>query len=1083
MSPTGENSIILDYFRITKEYQELYGEKTILLMQVGTFFEVYALKNPTTHHHEVTHIDAFSEICNMVIAEKSFSMGNEAVRDAGFPPFPRVFRDVPVSKTNLTIQAWMKTIPRSKVVMAGHSILKVEHYVQKLTEAGYTAVVYVQEKDTNNNVIGRKLQAIYSPGTFLGNTELTHRITNNIMGIWLEKTHSPLFPQDMLTCGISNINIFTGDATLFEYTVPYYLNPTTFDELERSMTTFAPNEIVVISDFPDDVLGNILKYVGVSNQITVHVVRLGEGNGAEGSIAPSPTSGGGGGGSANRQKALNCTKQTYIHQMLSTFFGTEAFQTCAEFRDNIVATQAFCYLLNFVQEHNPDLVRRIRLPQFTNTSLRMVLANHTLKQLNIVCDESSDSKQASQLSSVSTFLNRCCTSMGKRKFRHQLTNPTFDTGWLAREYETIDRAQQVWSQPKLGELRRSLRLIRDTDKICRQIVTKRVVPAAITQLYHSIKLLDHLHGEEVPESLHTYLMDEGAGSGSGTGSDLTDRLRGFLVFLESRFYLDNCASIQSQTCFDQNIIKPGIYSKLDTCMESYRTAETLLDDLYKGLTQWVKVAMGVKEDCIKLHDTEKSGKSFQITKKRSISFKKVLDNKSNPATRQITIVSGGITHIIQAEHIQIVTVSSNYDRILFPLLTETTQTLLELEGAMNGMIGEVYTTIMEEMETQWYDQIEVFSHYLARLDVLVTKAYLANEYHYCRPQLVESDKACVYATKLRHCLIEHLQTQEIYVTNDISLGDGSPDGILLYGTNAVGKTSIIRALGIAVIMAQAGCYVPCAEFRFKPYTAIFSRILGNDNIFKGLSTFAVEMSELRMILKMADKDSLILGDELCSGTEIESALSIFMSGLIHLHDHRSSFIFATHFHDILNFQEMVALTRVHIKHMSVFYDRELDCLVYDRLLKDGPGTRMYGLEVCKSLYLPTEFLERAYTIRNNYYSDTRSELALTPSHYNSRKLVGICEYCGTTMGEEVHHMEYQHAADTTGYIGHFHKNHVANLMSVCQECHDKIHEDDSRGNISPITQDIREGEPGPGPPVLKKKLVRRKTTRGYMIRG
>jgi hypothetical protein len=85
------------------------------------------------------------------------------------------------------------------------------------------------------------------------------------------------------------------------------------------------------------------------------------------------------------------------------------------------------------------------------------------------------------------------------------------------------------------------------------------------------------------------------------------------------------------------------------------------------------------------------------------------------------------------------------------------------------------------------------------------------------------------------------------------------------------------------------------------------------------------------------------------------------------------------------------------------------------------------------------------------------------------------------MGEEVHHMEYQQTADTTGYIGHFHKNHVANLMSVCQECHDKIHEDDSRGNISPITQDIREGEPGP--PVLKKKLVRRKTTRGYMIRG
>ena len=72
--------------------------------------------------------------------------------------------------------------------------------------------------------------------------------------------------------------------------------------------------------------------------------------------------------------------------------------------------------------------------------------------------------------------------------------------------------------------------------------------------------------------------------------------------------------------------------------------------------------------------------------------------------------------------------------------------------------------------------------------------------------------------------------------------------MLVYGTNAVGKTSLIRAVGISVIMAQAGMYVPCESFVFKPYEHIFTRILGNDNIFKGLSTFAVEMSELRTIL-------------------------------------------------------------------------------------------------------------------------------------------------------------------------------------------------------------------------------------------
>ena len=111
---------------------------------------------------------------------------------------------------------------------------------------------------------------------------------------------------------------------------------------------------------------------------------------------------------------------------------------------------------------------------------------------------------------------------------------------------------------------------------------------------------------------------------------------------------------------------------------------------------------------------------------------------------------------------------------------------------------------------------------------------------------------------------------------------------------------LIKSVGIAVIMAQAGLYVPCSSFRYSPYTRIFTRILGADNIFKGLSTFAVEMSELRAILNQADENSLVLGDELCSGTESDSALSIFTAGLEHLHAKKSTFLFATHFHEVLS---------------------------------------------------------------------------------------------------------------------------------------------------------------------------------------
>jgi DNA mismatch repair protein MutS len=262
-------------------------------------------------------------------------------------------------------------------------------------------------------------------------------------------------------------------------------------------------------------------------------------------------------------------------------------------------------------------------------------------------------------------------------------------------------------------------------------------------------------------------------------------------------------------------------------------------------------------------------------------------------------------------------------------------------------------------------------------------------------------------------------------------------------------------------MAQSGMYVPCSQFQYKPYTAIYSRILGNDNIFKGLSTFAVEMSELRIILKMADNNSLILGDELCSGTETESALSIFVAGLMELHSKHSSFLFATHFHEIIHYDEVKSLDRLSLNHMSVLYDRERDCLVYDRKLKDGPGTKTYGLEVCKSLYLTDDFLDKAYAIRNKYYPETQGELTKKTTKYNANKIRGICEICKVEMGEEIHHLQEQHEADANGFIGHIHKNNMANLVSICKNCHDKIHHDNSVAN-----------EP---------KLQRKKTTKGYMI--
>ena len=219
------------------------------------------------------------------------------------------------------------------------------------------------------------------------------------------------------------------------------------------------------------------------------------------------------------------------------------------------------------------------------------------------------------------------------------------------------------------------------------------------------------------------------------------------------------------------------------------------------------------------------------------------------------------------------------------------------------------------------------------------------------------------------------------------------------------------------------------------------------------------MTELKTILTMATKDSLVLGDEVCSGTESVSAISIFAAALMKLHDIRSTFIFATHFHEVVKLEAIKALDRMMLKHMKVAYNAETDALEYVRVMCDGVGDTNYGLEVCRSLNMPMDFLDVAYEMRKIVAPETKSLLDSDGSRYNAGKIKHKCEMCGEP-ADEVHHLQEQHKADTQGFIGTFNKNHVANLSAICEKCHDKLH----------LSVNVN-----------KKPVKKVKTTKGYKL--
>jgi len=986
-------ALIKEYFELTQKYKNDYGSNTILLMEVGSFYEVYGLINKNTNKIIGSSIEDFSQICELNVVEKK------------------------------------ATLDKQEVVMAGFKNIMIEKYIKKIQEAGFTAVVYSQDEAAKNTT--RSLSGIFSPGTYFSN-ESTN-LTNNLICIWIDLIVNKVFLKGKyIVVGISNIDIYTGKTNVFQFKEIYINNPTTYDELERYISIYNPSEAILISNLPNKEVDDVISFIGLNCSL-IHKINISdELNNSQNRFYVS---------------AKNCEKQPYQKEILNKFYKINNVDDFMHnFYENNVATQSFCFLLDFVYQHNQHLVNKISEPVFENSSNRLILANHSLKQLNIV----DDTNYKGKYSSVLKMLNCCLTPMGKRKFSHNFLHPITDKNILQNEYD-ITEYLLINYEKYIHFLNNHLSSIKDISKFERQVIIKKISPKAFYVLYNNLVTIKNIYSKiSEDQTMYKYLLDT-----DNKIKNVPLFCDNVLNFIDQNINIQIAQDIDNLQLFETNFIKKSVDTTLDEQINILSVSESKLEAIKNYLNSIIP-DKGKTAEFVKVYETEKNNFSLICTSRRC----KLLEGVLSDTPKTITLsynennennennLKKTFNYTISKKHFEYKTQTTSNNSISDAEINKICKNISSIKTTLKDTIANVFNSFVEKFES-YQSQIEIIINFITTIDILYAKSSIARKYNYCKPVIAEADKSFINAKHLRHCLIEQLQNNELYVTNDVIIGNGIIDGILLYGTNAVGKTSFIRALGISLIMAQAGLYVPCSEFIYKPYNYIFTRILGNDNLFKGLSTFAVEMSELRTILRLANENSLILGDELCSGTENTSAVSIFVAGIQKLYSLKSSFIFATHLHEIVNFSEINELSSVVLKHMEVIYDKERDILVYDRKIKDGPGTSMYGLEVCKSLNLPEDFLNMAYSIRDKYNPQFKSILSLKPSHYNSKKIMGMCELCEKNMGSEVHHLQHQSDADNNNIIRNdngtiFHKNNLANLISVCKECHDKFHKTDKK---------------------------------------
>jgi DNA mismatch repair protein MutS len=305
---------------------------------------------------------------------------------------------------------------------------------------------------------------------------------------------------------------------------------------------------------------------------------------------------------------------------------------------------------------------------------------------------------------------------------------------------------------------------------------------------------------------------------------------------------------------------------------------------------------------------------------------------------------------------------------------ERKQTLAGSERYMTKELSEIETKVLGsqakklELEIQLFEDLRqrilkndsVFlrlAREWAEVDVLSALAHLALEQDYKRPRFINWDKANALSIKAsRHPVIEQ-NLKVPFKANDIHVGLG--DCMLLTGPNMAGKSTLMRQVAIASLMAQTGSFVACESAELPIFDQIFTRIGANDFLSEGLSTFMVEMKETAEILSGATAQSLVILDEIGRGTSTYDGMSLAQAILEHLLTHISCVtFFATHYHELTELtHQFLNLKSAHMRVSEVGGE-----VRFLHTLTQGSASKSYGIHVAKLAGLPKTLTLRAANI-------------------------------------------------------------------------------------------------------------------------